>query len=195
MGQATDQDDPWDLGDPERWPPRDDDAPRARRGARHAGGGHGTRSGSARRIHAILLIFLAPLVAATVAGLVVLWPHGKPPSLAEGLSGPPGQVDATVAESRSQPCDGTKLEEGIFCQDVTVEVTSGPPKGQTVQLQIAKSRDVPVLAAGDAVVLAYAPDEPPSERFVFMDYQRKTPMLVLGGAFLLVLLVFGRLKG
>jgi uncharacterized membrane protein len=150
---------------------------------------------SAGRIHAILLMTLAPLVAATVVGLVLLWPHGRLPALDEGLRGPASQIDATILESRSQPCGGTRLEDAVFCQQVVADITSGPDKGDTVRFEIAKDRDVPTLAAGDRAVLAVVPDSPPDQRYAFIDFQRRTPMLVLAGLFLLVLLVFGRLKG
>jgi len=203
MGQVTDQDDPWGFDEGEPWPAIADDRAPPRpagptlpsRRARHAGRSGGQGPGSAGRIHAVLLAVLAPLVVATIAGLVLLWPHGKLPPLAEGLAGPAVQVEATIVESRSQPCSGTTIEDGIFCQQVTADLTSGPQKGQTVRFQIPKDRDVPTLAAGDPVVLGFVPDSPPGEQYALLDFQRRTPMLVLAGVFLVVLLAFGRLKG
>jgi uncharacterized membrane protein len=190
MGQAGDQDDPWGLDEPVHWQP----APSRR--ARHAG--RTTRAGGgagAGRVHALLLALLAPVVAATVAGIVLLWPRGELPPIAEGLGGPPVQLDATVVESRSQPCAGTTVADGIFCQQVTADLTSGAQDGQRVRFQIPKDRDVPTLVPGDPVVLGFVAESAPGEQYVLLDYQRDTPMLVLAGVFVLVLLVFGRLKG
>lgn len=194
MDRTTDHEDPWEPSDPGRWPfgPEDDEpvaeVPSGRR-ARHAAALGG------RRLHSLLLLSLAPVILATLVGLVLLWPDGKLPKLDAGLSGPAAQLDATVVSSQTQPCTGTSLRDGIFCQEISADLTSGAQAGQRVSLQIAKDKDVPTLAAGDKVVLGYIPENRATERYQLLDFQRRTPMLLLGVLFVAVLLVFGRWKG
>jgi len=54
---------------------------------------------------------------------------------------------------------------------------------------------VPDLAEGDQIVLLDVASSPAAFRYSFVDYQRSTPLLWLGVAFVVVVLVFGRLQG
>jgi uncharacterized membrane protein len=151
--------------------------------------------GSATRLHRLLLAVVVPLVTAAAAGLVLLWPRGALPPLAEGLGGPPRLVDATVLERRIGPCRGTRLAQGILCQVVAVELSGGARDGERAELQILVDADVPTLHPGDEVVLGYSPERAPGQQYSFHDFQRRLPLLLLLGLFALSVLGLGRWQG
>jgi uncharacterized membrane protein len=141
---------------------------------------------------------IIPIAVLTLAGLVLLWPRGPLPRLAEGLGGSPEAFDATVRQRVEEPCEGTNDADAIFCQSVTIDLTSGPKSGSTVTFQADESKDVPTLRVGDRIVVGHVPalqDSNSPEQYVFEDYQRDVPMLLLLGLFVLVVLALGRLQG
>jgi uncharacterized membrane protein len=149
-------------------------------------------------LHSRLLAVLAPIALITLIGLVVLWPRGPLPRLAEGLGGAPEAYDATVRQRVEEPCQGTEEADAIFCQSVTVDLTSGPKTGTAVTFQAQESKDVPTLRPGDRIVVGHVPaleetDSP--EQYVFEDYQRDIPMLLLLLLFVVVVLALGRFQG
>lgn len=151
--------------------------------------------GDARRLHRVLLAVMAPIALATIIGAVWLWPRTEPPEVAAGLGGPAELVDATVRSAVLEPCEGTQPEEGVVCQALDVEITSGTPDGNVARFQVPQSGDLPDFRAGDQLVLGYQPDVPPAQAYSVADYQRDTPLLLLGAVFVLVVLALGRLKG
>jgi uncharacterized membrane protein len=54
---------------------------------------------------------------------------------------------------------------------------------------------VPVLHAGDPVVLLCLPLSPPQFRYSFVDYQRETPLVALAVLFAVIVVVLGRWQG
>jgi uncharacterized membrane protein len=143
----------------------------------------------------VLLGALAPLLLAALVGLVVLWPRGPLPAVADGLSGPREQYGATVLTARSQPCRGTTLAEGIICQSIEAELTSGPRAGTRVGLEQPRTRDAPVLVAGDAIILGFVAEAGEGEQYQILDYKRDRPMMVLAVLFVVAVLLLGRWKG
>jgi uncharacterized membrane protein len=168
-----------------------DEHMRATRRARHAS----QARAPAGRLHMLLLALLAPLALATVAGLVLLWPSGPLPPVAAGTGGPAELVDATVLDLTTVACRGTQLADGVLCQRTKTELTGGKQAGQEVQLEVPIGGDNFTLHQGDKVVLGYEPENAETERYVVIDYQRRTPMLVLGALFVGCVLALGRFKG
>lgn len=148
-----------------------------------------------RRLHRLLLAVMAPFALAAVAGAVLLWPRSEPPTLAEGIGGPAELVDATVRSVTLEPCEGTQLDEGVICQALDVQITSGQTAGDVSRFQVPRSADLPAFHPGDRLVLGYEPSVPPARAYTIADYQRDHPMLLLGAAFVVVVLALGRLKG
>jgi uncharacterized membrane protein len=164
--------------------------------ARAAGRGQGRLdAGGVRWLHQALLAVLAPFALAAVVGAVLLWPREEPPEVAEGIAGPSALVDATVRTVTLEPCEGTDIGEGIICQALDVQVTSGATAGQVTRFQVPRSGDLPAFHPGDRLVLGYEPGVPAARAYSVVDYQRDHPMLLLGAAFVMVVLVLGRLKG
>jgi uncharacterized membrane protein len=153
------------------------------------------RRSSARFLHRLLAGLLVPIGVVTLAGLVLLWPDGSLPKVGEGLSAPPNQWNATIQSSRAKPCQGTQIADGIVCQAVEADLTSGPRKGSRVSFEMPATRDTPTLEPGAPVILGFTADAGEGNQYVLLDFQRDRPLLLLTGLFVLVVLALGRWKG
>lgn len=80
------------------------------------------------------------------------------------------------------------------CQQATVEVRSGPDRGQRFE-QLVTPDELRRLSAGQDVVVAHSPQAPPELRYSVTDVQRTVPLAVLAGVFALVVVLVGRLRG
>lgn len=147
----------------------------------------GTRLGRRLRIAG------ASVLALAVVGLIALWPRGDAPDLGE-----PGfrEVDATVLGVSPTLCPGVDIPGDVTCRLVEVRVTSGEEAGSFGAMSV---RDVdvtvPDLEDGDRIVLRDAVAAPEEFRYSFSDFQRETPLVLLGLLFVVVVVVFGRLQG
>src|SRR5690606_37346040 len=149
-------------------------------GANHAHGhGHGTAVPASRRAVVATLAVLLPLAAATLAALVLLWPEGRP-AAAPGQAGFE-RVGGTGTAVVLEPCGKATIavDHG---GDVTLPLPSGPGSQR--------------FAAGDDVVLLHNPDaEEGMPAYQLSDHDRSAPLLLLGAAFALAVIAFGRWRG
>jgi uncharacterized membrane protein len=146
-------------------------------------------------------IILAAVAAATVAGMVVLWPGERESVLSEGLTAPTERAEVT--EVTSGPCPPP--QPGT-CVTVRAQLESGPDEGTVVTLPIGSGPLLPDVAAGDAIRVsaAVAPEGAPAPggalpsaapQYNFVDFERRLPMLWLALAFVALVIAFGRLRG
>ncbi|HLT69001.1 MAG TPA: YibE/F family protein [Acidimicrobiales bacterium] len=141
------------------------------------------------------MLTVAVVVAGALAllGVIAFWPRGEAPDLGDL---PNTYVDATVVEVTTDRCLDPEIAAPNDCRMVTAELTSGEDAGDIVEFAVpATAFDVPELVAGDEVVLLDVPTSPAPYRYSFSDFQRETPMLWLAGAFVVVVVVFGRWQG
>lgn len=142
-----------------------------------------------RRSARVLTVAVVIVGALAVLGAMALWPRGDAPD-----AGPtaPGYVDATV----------TAVDGGSF----TAELTSGPDRGDTVEVAlptdepgeaaaVGRVEAVPDLEVGDEVVLLDVASSPQRYRYSFADIQRGSSLLWLAAVFVLVVVAFGRWRG
>jgi uncharacterized membrane protein len=151
------------------------------------------------------------IAVATVIGLVVLWPGDAGETIAGGLAAPTeeGEVIAvrTFECTEAQAVPG-QPSGGAECGMADVRVESGPDAGSEVQIQLGGGALAPELSVGDRVRLSVteAPPGAPAgpgatpgaagERvYSLADFERKAPMLWLALAFVVLVIVFGRLRG
>ncbi len=143
------------------------------------------------------MILLVVTAVVTAVGMLLLWPRDTPdvaagagagagPArvLGEILSVTPEQCPA-LPEGEQQPPDavcgsvGVRLEDGA---EVVAEIPTGP--------------GAPAVAAGDDVTLLVLEDgETGQPSYSIADYQRSTPLWLLGVVFALAVIAFGRLRG
>lgn len=164
--------------------------------------GHGHLTSSDLRLppplRRLLVGMVGALVAATLVGVVVLWPppHGglDRPGRAQ-LGTPVTLVDATVKAAPVVACRSALLGVALTCREVAARLDEGPEKGQTVVLDITEGPDQPTLRAGDRVILGRAADPGSEVAYYFSDYQRRTPLFLLGLLFAVAVVALARWRG
>lgn len=169
-------------------------------GANHA---HGPTAPAPRSAVVATLAVLVPLALATIVALVWLWP--SPPKTTDpqdtGLARHTGTITSiTLTKCQAEPpADGmpeSPPSDPATCGDAMVKFTSGPNLGEQLSVQLPSGPGAQRFAAGDDVVLIYAPeptlDAPP---YRLSDHDRSTPLWLFGLAFALAVIAFGRWRG
>lgn len=139
---------------------------------------------------------LIPLVLATLAGVVQLWPTGESPSM-ETVD----RVDATILAV--QPCiatgdageDDTGGERSDQCLEAEIRVDAGEDAGRQVWVPLPFGAGAPDFAAGDKVVLGSVPEAPVDSRYEVLDFQRGSSLIVLGIVFAVAVVALSRWRG
>ena len=134
-------------------------------------------------------------VLAAVVGLVVLWPPPSPKDRTGGLGTPVDLVDATVTAAPVVTCRSALPGVALVCRDVTFRLDSGPERGEPTTLNITESPDQPTLREGDRVILGRAADPGQPVAYFFSDFQRRTPLLLLGVLFAVAVVGLARWRG
>jgi uncharacterized membrane protein len=148
---------------------------------------------------ATMVVCLAALVAVTVVGLIVLWPHGALKHSSSLVS--TKTVAAEVIAVKKVPCSFQVAGPG-GCQIATVKVLEGRNKGATARLQLSGASGPVIAKVGDRVRVFKTPAPPPGTPvteqpppYSFADFDRRAPMLWLTVAFVVLLLLTGRFNG
>ncbi|MBB5791939.1 YibE/F family protein [Jiangella mangrovi] len=144
----------------------------------------------------LVLAVLIPLILATIAGLVVLWPSGETPSIEAGV-----RTDGTILAV--EPCedvvDTPPTPEGEDtageCLQARVRVDAGPDEGIETIVPLPFGLGAPEFHEGDEVVLSALPDAPLESRYEVLDFQRSVPLLWLAGLFAVAVVVLSGWKG
>ncbi|QUF06642.1 YibE/F family protein [Actinosynnema pretiosum subsp. pretiosum] len=167
------------------------------------GHGHGhTPAGPASApVRRLLLVLLLPLVLATVAGALVLYPFGQEIKTGSevGINHTPVRGEATKVEKG--PCavglpEGTPVPQDEGCFLVTVRMTDGAAADRDVTIPVPDQPTSPTVSAGDEVVLSYSGTEPTSPlSYQLVDFQRGLPLSLLALLFVGAVLVLGRWHG
>jgi uncharacterized membrane protein len=146
------------------------------------------------------LVWLAfgVLVAATVIGLVTLWPESRtiepPPTLAR-----PKTLSAEIVAVAAAPC---RVPGQSACRVVTVELKEGSAEGTRAELSVTDPPDRLDLDVGDRVRVTE--NQLPEgaqiggvtvERYSLADFERGRPLLWLFLAFAALVLLTGRWQG
>jgi hypothetical protein len=129
----------------------------------------------------VVLAVLVPLLLATVAGIVLLWPSGEHPTI-DGAE----RYDGTILDVRE--ChDGPDPE----CLEATVPVDSGPDDGTEVVVPVPYGAGLPGFRAGDAG----NQDWPIEDRYSINDFQRSVPLALLAVLFTVAVVALSRWRG
>lgn len=145
------------------------------------------------------LVAVGVVALATLVGLVALWPSQELP----GLSG--AGRDAERADVLDVTTDGCRPDVGAGCRVLAIRLGSGEQDGRLTTAVFsgdalsplveegARIRVVPNVASGEArsSPLVGATSQP----WVFLDYDRRAPLLLLALAFAVVIVVLGRRRG
>lgn len=179
----------------------------------HERGGEGKDAARARaRARFLLLSLVVPLLAATVLGLVVLWPADADPPTPDFMGGPARLAEATVVQVDRHACgdsadsadnadgEGTEAPDpAFFCQRASVKLTGGADAetGTVVEIEVGQGADSPVLQGGDKIVVGRAGSGTgeQGDSWYFSDYQRRGPLVALAVFFACAVVLFGRWRG
>jgi uncharacterized membrane protein len=142
-----------------------------------------------------LRVVVIAVGAMTVIGLGALWPRGAGPDL-RGATVGIDYVDAEVDSIGTIDCMDPIEDLPTECRAVEVTVTSGATAGQQARFLVsAIDYSAPTFSPGDRVVLTYNDLAPGDFQYAFVEFQRRAPLLLLGAAFVIVVVGFGRWKG
>ncbi|UQU67485.1 YibE/F family protein [Couchioplanes caeruleus] len=133
---------------------------------------------------------------ATAIGMLLPWPHDAPRS-AEVADGPI-EVTAEVRTVKPAPCPPTpegQEQPGQVCGVVTVVVTSGADKGTQITTDAPTGPGAQPVSAGDDITLLVLQNEDGGTSYSIADFQRSRELWVLGAAFALAVVAFGRWRG
>lgn len=156
----------------------------------------------ARRVRRVLAAIVVPLVAATLIGLVVLWPGGSSlvgsqPFTAEGAS----LESATITSLDTAACaDATgalsEVSNGSLLADaVCAKITSGDGEGLIMPVHIP-SESLAAADVGDRLKVMYSPAALASGTpYVFVDYARQVPVAALAVVYLVLVVAVAGRKG
>ncbi len=154
-------------------------------------------SGLSRSLTVNLMVLASAVaVAATIIGLVILWPRGsvaRPRSITTQKT-----LAAKVVSVVRTRCT---VAGAAGCRTVRARLTQGADRGKTTTLLIAGTTGFGSLAAGDRIRVFKTPAPPPGvvaarvAPYSFADYDRRLPMLWLAIGFAVLLLATGRLHG
>src|SRR5690606_35563380 len=140
----------------------------------------------ARRARVALAAIVVPLLLATLAGLVWLWPSGESPVgsvplLAEGMS---------IETAEIVEVTGTPGEE------VRAELLTGVGEGQVIPVQVPPEVLDNGTEVGDRVRLLFSPAALASGvPYVFWDFERTAPVAWLAVLYAVVVLLVARWRG
>jgi uncharacterized membrane protein len=145
----------------------------------------------------LLIAALGVVVAATVIGLIVLWPTG------EGRPAPECSTRARTESARVTRLAEIPCRVGQrTCTRVTVELLEGEEKGQRVSFTTGETGADVELDIGDRVRV-YKNELPPGavvggapvDPYSFSDFERGRPLVLLVVIFAVLVIAGGRLRG
>ncbi|WP_369785955.1 YibE/F family protein [Saccharomonospora xinjiangensis] len=149
----------------------------------------------------MLLVLLAPIAAATLVAVGVLYPWGGGGERESNSVGTP--VDGVVTAAAAGPClspgqvqVGEPSPDERQCLSVDVRLQDGPGEGATITKILPLEPSSPRFAVGDEVVLAFGgADAGDAASYQLRDFQRGVPLLLLGVLFAGAVLLLGRWQG
>ncbi|AEV81176.1 membrane protein [Actinoplanes sp. SE50] len=142
----------------------------------------------ARRLTVALLI---PAVLLTAVGMLLLWPRHPPK--AETAAGGPAQAQGVVLSTATAACAPVPAGETrpAGCGTAVVRLRDGAQ----VSTELPSGPGAPVISSGDRVTLIGLQDERGSVTWSIADHQRSRELWLLGVAFVLAVIAFGRWRG
>lgn len=164
------------------------------------GHSHGTNEHSApasRRVRRVLVALTVPLLLANLIGLAWLWPNAN--NVKGSLSSPagvPALIAATVVDLTLVGCTSEfDVDAGsVQCLNVDAKLRGGPSRGATTTFQqplLAGTR----LKVGDRIYLTDVGLRAGKPAYVFYEFQRERPLLLLLAVFVFASILIGRKAG
>jgi uncharacterized membrane protein len=139
----------------------------------------------------LTLLLLVPAVLLTLVGMLLLWPRDTPQAagVADGPVTATGQVVSVTPEECPPVPEGENPLEN--CGTVTVRLDDGT----RITTDIPAGPGAPEVASGDDVTLLVLNEQDGSRSYSIADHQRGGQLWLLGAAFALAVIAFGRWRG
>jgi uncharacterized membrane protein len=148
------------------------------------------------KVRRMLICAVAPLMVATLVGLILLWPRGSRPDTNPALGLKTTLEKAEVTGVRLEPCGGgSSAVARPTCQVADVQLATGPDKGTSTTLQLSLGAASPELEEGQTILVGRTFDPASGTFYSFADYDRQTPLVLLAVVFTVVVVAVGRLRG
>jgi uncharacterized membrane protein len=151
-----------------------------------------------RRANRLTLAVLVPAALLTAIAMIWLWPPKvSVPDEPGGAQNVAGQVTAV----HTMPCPpvdpGTPdALKPTACGTVSLKLLDGPDTGKNIDTDMPSGPGAPTVAVGDTLTLMYLPDLAAGQQpYQIADHQRSTQLWLIGAAFVLAVVAFGRLRG
>jgi uncharacterized membrane protein len=152
----------------------------------------------------ILIVVLIPLAIWTVVGLITFWPGDISRHVNGDVAGysVPGVTypRAQITEVKQISCEGlsgsTPGATSARCADITARLLQGDDKGQTVMVPMTAAIYASGVKVDQVIKLVRIPpsaDQP--AQYQFSDFERSTPLLVVGLLFAVLVIVVARWRG
>jgi len=159
-----------------------------------------------RRAAVALAVVLLPILAATIAGLVLLWPSDAKQSTvlrfaAPGVTFPHGKVTAVnnrpcppSGPSDGNPAPATPSRKVPICATATVTINDSSGAAQAVVVEA--SPEVLEAGIGSGVILTKTPKAAGSPvTYSIYDLERGRPLVILAVIFAVVTVAVARVRG
>lgn len=145
-----------------------------------------------RRLRRVAVAVIAPIAVLTLVALIWLWPSdGVPVPEQQGAA---EQSNGDIAAIQRQECAEKFADEVNGCGTAEALITDGVDEGRTISAALPNGPGAPKIAEGDQVVLIQS-ETPDGESYSIVDHQRASELWILGVAFVLALVAFGRWRG
>ncbi|BCJ40679.1 membrane protein [Actinoplanes ianthinogenes] len=154
------------------------------------GGHHHHPSDPLPKARKLTLALLIPAVLLTALGMLLLWPRDAPKS--DNAAGPApvnGVVQTTTPAACAPVPEGETQPTG--CGTAVVRLANG----EVISTGLPYGPGAPTIEAGDRVVLIGLEDEGGGLTYSISDHQRSRELWILGAAFALAVIAFGRWRG
>lgn len=132
------------------------------------------------------------VAAATLIGLVALWPRQTVDIEVPELGLVDDVVAAEVTNAADAPCS---YADDLQCHLVVFSILEGVDAGTLTSQEFDSSPSAPRFEVGDRVVLNVIADADPSFRYQFSDRDRRPVLWALAVLFALAVIALGRVRG
>ena len=126
--------------------------------------------------------------------MALLWPRGEVPRSANAVEPQAQPISAVVENVRRAVCDPDDPASAL-CQFLDVRVTSGEHSGTVSPIVVPAAPGTTRFHDEDRILVEPFLDADGQLQLSFIDFRRTTPLLVLGGVFVVAVLALGRLRG
>lgn len=153
--------------------------------ARHAA----PDTGQMRRLS---LAVIVPIGVLTLVAMLWLWPSAVTVPEQPGIA---SQLNAVVTAVHHETCPEKLPDEVNGCGTAELRIAEGQPdEGAELEAPLPNGPGAPEVAAGDEVVLVVT-TTPDGRVYSIVDHQRGRGLWLLGAAFALAVVAFGRWRG